>query len=416
MATQRRVGLTILAMSIVAIGFLTLSPTLAGHRPSVWCVICGRQVLGDLLLNVGLFVPVGVGLGLLRVPRGRALGIALIATTAIEITQGFLLHGRFASASDIVTNSTGAMLGHALGSRWHLFVFPTDRLARRLATGFLFAWLAILAGAAWALTPSLEPGAYRVVTLDDQSANAATDIVKHVELLRPVNDSQLEPVGPGLDAAIRRRELVLLARFRPTTADTVIAALQRIGAPPAISIRHGGGMLMIVVHTRARTLFLHEPTIFWGPLGYMASTRDSIVALAGGIDEDSVRLYTMEAGSLRQNASLGLSPALWLYLLIGAGPGMKFIIPLSALLNVAFLSPAMYWAMMIAARSQQQGVWRAVFATTILLVIVAAGFIGVPWLARLAPTPWVIWTSTLACMGLAGLAAWSAQTRRVRAP
>lgn len=414
-------ALAFLAFSILTIAFLTLSPTLAGARESRWCLICGRQVVGDLLLNVALFVPLGVGLALLGTSRWRAFGIALLTTTTIELTQGFLLRGRFASVSDIVTNSTGALIGHALGSHWPLLLLPSARVARRLAGGTLLAWFAILAGAAWGLTPRLEPGDYRVVTLDDQQADDGTAFVKAVALLRTVGGAALIDARPAFDDALRRRELVLLARFRPISGntpipdDTLLAAVHRAGSPPAISILHAGGLLTVVVHTRARALRLHEPTIFWGPVGFLATTRDSLVTIAGGVDGDSIRLFALRGDEIIDRSSLGLAPAVWLYLLIGAAPGLKYLIPLAAFLNVALLAPAAYWAAFAIARSRHRGAKGAVGLFAALVLLVLLGFTGVPELTGLAPTPGLIWIACLVALGIAGFTGWQVASGRSRA-
>ena len=424
LVTQRRVALAFLSISIVTIAFLTLSPALAGERESRWCLVCGREIVGDLLLNVALFVPLGVGLALLGMRRLRALGIALAATMAIELTQGFVLHGRFASVSDIVTNSTGALIGHALGTQWRALLFPSGRLALRLAGGAIVTWLAILAAAAWLLTPPLDPGDYRVTTIDDQAASGRTDIVRDVALLREVRDPPwtdtgdalpgpaLTETGHALDEALRQRQLVLLASFRPIPDDTVIASVHRDGSPPAISIRHADGLLAVVVHTRARALYLHDPTIFWGPLGYLASTRDTLVTLAGGVDGDSIRLFALRDARVFDRSSLGLAPALWLYLLVGAGPGMRYLMPLSAFLNVVLLAPAAYWAAFALARSRHRTPHGTLGVLAALALVVVLGFAAIPRLAALAPTPGMIWIAAVVCMGAAGAAGWRAAAVR----
>jgi len=73
--------------------------------------------LADIFLNVVLFVPLGVGAAL-RFGRDRlavtVLG-ALALSFAIEVSQALEAAGRFASATDVVTNTTGAALGYAMG-------------------------------------------------------------------------------------------------------------------------------------------------------------------------------------------------------------------------------------------------------------------------------------------------------------
>lgn len=73
----------------------------------------------DIVLNVLLFMPFG-GWAALRL--GRAWAVATVAGGAmlsfgIEVTQALEAAGRFASATDVLTNTTGAALGFLLGLR-----------------------------------------------------------------------------------------------------------------------------------------------------------------------------------------------------------------------------------------------------------------------------------------------------------
>jgi VanZ family protein len=73
----------------------------------------------DIVANVLVFMPLGICAAL---RWGRRWMIPAIAATAvfsfaIELTQALEATGRFASATDIVTNTTGAALGFRLGLR-----------------------------------------------------------------------------------------------------------------------------------------------------------------------------------------------------------------------------------------------------------------------------------------------------------
>ena len=74
----------------------------------------------DIVANVVVFMPLGFAVA---VRWGRRWMIPSIAAAAalsfcIELTQAVEATGRFASATDIVTNTTGAALGFLLGLRW----------------------------------------------------------------------------------------------------------------------------------------------------------------------------------------------------------------------------------------------------------------------------------------------------------
>ena len=73
--------------------------------------------LADIVLNVVLFVPLGVGAALRFGLERMAVTVlgALALSFAIEVSQALEAAGRFASATDVVTNTSGAALGFALG-------------------------------------------------------------------------------------------------------------------------------------------------------------------------------------------------------------------------------------------------------------------------------------------------------------
>src|SRR5258706_9166439 len=101
--SRQRAGL---AAVLLLIGAATLIPL--GHVPP-------RFFWGfdwsDLLINVVLYLPLGVVLALEEV---SPLGIALIAigfSGAIELAQGLVIAGRRGSPVDVATNFLGAMAG-----------------------------------------------------------------------------------------------------------------------------------------------------------------------------------------------------------------------------------------------------------------------------------------------------------------
>ena len=143
-------GLTVTALALVAIGVITLSPAVVTVVLPFWCMRCGARPAIDVLLNVLMFVPLGVGLALLRV-RGQVAALAIVlATCAIEATQYGIVAGRFASARDILTNSAGGLAGWYLWSRWRSFAIPPARTARRLGLATAVLWISTQAITAWA--------------------------------------------------------------------------------------------------------------------------------------------------------------------------------------------------------------------------------------------------------------------------
>src|SRR4029079_8470793 len=92
---QRRAGGVITILASLAIGFLTLRPS---HGPPPTQE--GGYLATDLLLNVILFFPLGLGLALLGVRPRVAIAIGLVSSTCIELAQLWVIPGRFASVHD----------------------------------------------------------------------------------------------------------------------------------------------------------------------------------------------------------------------------------------------------------------------------------------------------------------------------
>ncbi|HEX6433262.1 MAG TPA: VanZ family protein [Gemmatimonadales bacterium] len=106
-----------------------------------------------MLLNILLFIPLGVGLRLSGVRTWMVfvcgLGVSLLAET-LQLT---VIPGRDASLSDLVTNTLGTWAGAMAGKHLTRLLLPTEGQATSLALGGALAWLAVQAGTAILLRP-----------------------------------------------------------------------------------------------------------------------------------------------------------------------------------------------------------------------------------------------------------------------
>src|SRR3954463_8783585 len=109
----RRPGVWIIAASLVAIALLTLTPAPLATRTPHFCLICGSFGTVDAALNIALFVPLGVGLALIRSPAKWSLLGVCILSIAIELTQ-LAIPGRDSTIGDVVFNTLGGALGYLL--------------------------------------------------------------------------------------------------------------------------------------------------------------------------------------------------------------------------------------------------------------------------------------------------------------
>lgn len=124
----RWISVGVLAGFLVTVVLITLTPGPPdpdGQRDLIaWLARAHRAGLPrwisyDLIefsANVVMFLPLGL-FGALALPAGRrwlALPALVLLSVGIELTQAAGLPGRYASLSDVVANSLGAVLGYLL--------------------------------------------------------------------------------------------------------------------------------------------------------------------------------------------------------------------------------------------------------------------------------------------------------------
>lgn len=76
----------------------------------------GPGAVVDAVLNVGVFVPLGLLLAAAAVRFPVALLIGLLLSAAIEVSQYLVQVGRTSDVNDLITNTTGTVLGWAVGA------------------------------------------------------------------------------------------------------------------------------------------------------------------------------------------------------------------------------------------------------------------------------------------------------------
>lgn len=139
--------------SVVAIALATLRPSAAGPELTHFCLACSSYAGVDAVLNLLLFVPLGVGLALFGVRAPAAIVLVFAYSAAIEALQFVAIAGRHASGVDVVSNTLGGALGLLLGRWLPALVRPDPALAGRLAAGWLGLWLGVQLLVAYSLTP-----------------------------------------------------------------------------------------------------------------------------------------------------------------------------------------------------------------------------------------------------------------------
>jgi glycopeptide antibiotics resistance protein len=111
---------------MAAIAVLTLAPVRRDNEVRLRPFSdIGEALLGpDIGLQVGtaanvlLFLPFGAALRLRGYGIGTTAVLGLLVSAAVEGAQLLFISGRTTSVDDLLLNTTGAVLGNALASRW----------------------------------------------------------------------------------------------------------------------------------------------------------------------------------------------------------------------------------------------------------------------------------------------------------
>ncbi len=388
---QRRLGYYLAIGGLICIGLLTLGPqpeavARAAATP-LTCILCGDLGGVDFLLNVLLFVPLGLGLALAGFSWRRAVVLAALTTLGVELLQMKLVAGRDASLGDLIANTLGGGLGILIAAYWRQLVFPSAATARRhaLAYALLLGW--VWAGTAWALGPTSPRGGVWF----GQWAPDLSNFNRFVgtPLWLSAGEEPLPP-GPALDQA--RLEDAITAR--PAIAFSAVLGIPpgRLAPIGAIVDTREGEILLIGqdrkdlafrVRMRASILKLRMPTVLLRN-GMSGQPGDTVVA-EGALRDGAFKLRSQIHGVERTrilplSASWGWSLVTPWTAMLGEGVGA-----LTAAWIAGLVAVLVYWSRLAG------GVSVALPPVTILLLLGAipraAGFpsvAGGEWVAALA--------------------------------
>src|SRR5688572_14853452 len=155
---RRLEGGVLLLLAVAGIVLVTLLP--GNHPDARACLACGPYPGAAMLLNVALFLPVGVGLALLGTPWRAALGVGVGIALIVETLQLVLPIGHLARVSDLAMNVSGTALGLHLTRRRRVILYPRSRSALRFVITGAATWLLVLLLTAVGLHPSIPSGEY----------------------------------------------------------------------------------------------------------------------------------------------------------------------------------------------------------------------------------------------------------------
>lgn len=147
--------LVLLALALIALTTLRSVPSQADRVAETgWqCLVCGEAGVTDVILNLLLFLPLGLTLRAIGWPWLRAVGLAALLTISIETAQATLLTGRDASLSDVLANTLGGAFGWWLLPTLMLLRSPDRTRARSVTAALLVASSACWLMTGWGLRP-----------------------------------------------------------------------------------------------------------------------------------------------------------------------------------------------------------------------------------------------------------------------
>ena len=265
MSRQQIVAAALVLAATTAIAALTLTPQPAGRIPSFFCMFCDERWLVDVVLNVLLFFPLGVGLDRWGASKTRAFIISLVLSSVVEFLQATVVSGRDPSLRDIATNSTGGWLGAAVAHSWRDWVLPEAPRRRWFALAIAILWPAVIVATVWALQPSVSKLRYF-----GQYAPTDTSLPHFQgEILETSFSGAPLPVGAFTDQvrvveAFRARQAWLSATvFRPSVIPrpaTIIGIVDQ-REREALTLSQSGADLLCHVRLRSEDLGFNSPTL-----------------------------------------------------------------------------------------------------------------------------------------------------------
>ena len=391
----RRFGFALVVLSLAAIAWLTLRPAHASSSPidSHLCLVCGPLAGVDILLNVLLFVPLGVGLSLSGLSRWKAVLICFALSLSIETAQAFIVRGRDSTLSDILTNTSGGAIGF-WAPTW---LAPSRKKAAWLTAMWGAIWLLIQIVSSYSFSPFLSPSQYY-----GQIAQPGVRAMFHGQVDSARIGAIPIPNGAFVDSRSIRQLLLngapIVGFVRVAEPTPNFASIIRVADDKQrgiTSLSEEGDRLVFSIRTGASNLRLREPAfgmpgVFVGARPSADSAEETLV-LSARFNDGSVQLVAQSRSAHRE---LNVSPR--------AALAWTVVVPFHGHLEsggmeraAAFLwtsvllIPLGYWAATLARQLERLAAFSLV---GVLAALLAAGLILLPaafGLRGATPLDWI---------------------------
>ena len=405
---QRSLGRALTVAGFLFIAALTLLPQYGTVKaPPSFCVLCGGSSILDAILNVLLFIPLGVGLRLSGMSRRRAFAIGLVTTITVELLQ-LWIPGRDTSLGDIFTNSFGGFAGIIGADIWRVVILPSRRQGARLAGAWAIVWLAILAASAELAHISLPPtSAWGVWAPELLHQDYFPGTVHGATAGGLPTPDAIAATSDDVRRRLSSDSVVVRADVTGGSATTAMAAIASVydyRKSQIFLLGERKGNLTFSLRMRTADARISTPAIRLDSVfkHRRRSSRDTISVAGGLIDH---RLWvSAESNGVRRERTLP----------VDAGLGWSYLLPfdyeygaeapwLTGLWLAGLAAPGAYWAVRAGAR-----------ALVAVAAVMAAGLLAIPWLASVHATPWWEWLALAA--GLLAGAVIGGETVRASRP
>ncbi|TFG42502.1 MAG: VanZ family protein [Gemmatimonadales bacterium] len=402
--SQRRLGYRLATAGLLFIGLLTLFPhpseTARVAATPIGCLVCGDLGGVDVFLNILLFLPLGIGLGLAGFSWRRAILLAGLLSFGIELLQMKVVAGRDASLSDLITNTTGGGLGAILGVYWRRLVYPPPVPARLLALFCAVSLTGIWAGTAWAFGPTWPVGAPWYGQWAPDLGGSFKPFLGRVLAV----EAGGEPLLPG--RAIDEERLEDAVAANPSMAFRAVLGPQPTRLAPVGAIYDDWQRQVVLLGQERQDLTFHvrmRATLLrlWNPMvnlrdgmdGQPGDTVEAAGMLRAGVYELSSRI-----GGRVRTRTLPLS-ASW---------GWSLVTPWDSVLGEEVHSLTALWIIGLVALLAYWSVLAGGATLAIVPATAAVLFAAVPYAAGFPPAHWSEWVAALVGTGfgaIAGIAA-----------
>ncbi|MGZ3333513.1 MAG: VanZ family protein [Gemmatimonadaceae bacterium] len=381
----RRFGLALVVVSLAAIAWLTVRPAHASSSPieSHLCVVCGPYGGVDILLNTLLFVPLGVGLSLSGLGPWKAVLICFALSLSIETAQAFIVRGRDATLSDILTNSAGGTIGFWSARTAPTWLAPSRKRAAWLAATWGAIWMLIQIVSSYVFVPSLPPSQYY-----GQLAQRGARAMFHGQVDSARIGTIPIPNGAIADSRSIRQLLLNGARIvgfvrvaEPTPNFASIIRVADDKQREITSISEQGDQMVFSIRTGASNLRLREPAfampaVFAGARPPADSAAETLM-ISARFNDGTVQLVAQTPSAHRE---LNFSPR--------AAQAWAVVVPFHGhlesggveriatfLWTSVLLIPFGYWAATLVRQLERVAAFSLM---AILAALLAAGLILVP--------------------------------------